>query len=187
MNMIAPRRARLVLVGNGMAGVRAAGGNPQRAPRTHSPSPCSAPSRTATTTASCCRRCWPARRRSTRSSPIPRSWYEHNGIELIAGEAVVGDRPRGADGHRRARHHAALRRAAAGHRLEPGDHPAAGPQAAGRHQLPRHRRRRNHDAGRQQGRHAMPSSSAAACWGWKRPTAWRATAWTPPCCTSCRR
>ncbi len=89
MNVDLPIRRRLVLVGNGMAGVRALEEILARAPGHASPSPCSAPSRTATTTASCCRRCWPARRHFADIVTHDRAWYEQNGIELIAGEAVV--------------------------------------------------------------------------------------------------
>jgi nitrite reductase (NADH) large subunit len=89
MNMIAPRRCRLVLVGNGMAGVRALEEILSRAPHEFTItvfgaephgnydrimlSPVLAGEKTfeAITT-------------------HPRSWYEENGIELIAGETVVG-------------------------------------------------------------------------------------------------
>src|SRR6201999_1374309 len=88
MNMITPRRTRLVLVGNGMAGVRALEEILAPAPGAFSTtvfgnephgnynrimlSPVLAGEKTleAITT-------------------HPRSWYEDNGIELIAGETVV--------------------------------------------------------------------------------------------------
>ena len=57
-------KEKLVVIGNGMAGVRTLEELLEAATRTSTTSPCSAPSRTPTTTASCCRRCWRARRRS---------------------------------------------------------------------------------------------------------------------------
>ena len=46
----------------------------------------SAPSRGSTTTASCCRRCWPARRPSTTSSSTTTPGTRDNGIDLRTGE-----------------------------------------------------------------------------------------------------
>jgi hypothetical protein len=66
MDMRVKEKQKLVMVGNGMAGVRTLEELLKIAPGCTT-SPCSAPSRIPTTTASCCRRCWPASRRWTRS------------------------------------------------------------------------------------------------------------------------
>jgi nitrite reductase (NADH) large subunit len=89
MNMIAPRRLRLVLVGNGMAGVRTLEEILSRAPREFSVTVFGAEPH--------------GNYNRIMLSPVlagektfeaitthPRSWYEDNGIELIAGEPVVG-------------------------------------------------------------------------------------------------
>ena len=65
---------RLVVVGNGMAGVGLRRADPA-ARADGSTSRFSATKRTSTTTASCCRRCWPARRPPTRSRINPLEWY----------------------------------------------------------------------------------------------------------------
>jgi len=89
MNMIASRRLRLVLVGNGMAGVRALEEILSRAPDEFSITVFGAEPH--------------GNYNRIMLSPVlagektfeaitthPRSWYEDNGIELIAGEPVVG-------------------------------------------------------------------------------------------------
>src|SRR6195952_1196277 len=88
MNMIVPRRSRLVLVGNGMAGGRAMEEILSRAPHQFSISVFGAEPH--------------GNYNRIMLSPVlagektfeaitthPRSWYEENGIELIAGEEVV--------------------------------------------------------------------------------------------------
>jgi nitrite reductase (NADH) large subunit len=88
MNMIAPRRSRLVLVGNGMAGVRALEEIIGRAPHAFSVTVFGAEPH--------------GNYNRIMLSPVlagektfeaitthPRSWYEENGVELISGEAVV--------------------------------------------------------------------------------------------------
>jgi nitrite reductase (NADH) large subunit len=88
MNMIAPRRPRLVLVGNGMAGIRALEEILSRAPRTFAITVFGAEPH--------------GNYNRIMLSPVlagektfdaiithPRSWYEDNAIELIAGETVV--------------------------------------------------------------------------------------------------
>ena len=89
MNMIAPQRCRLVLVGNGMAGVRALEEILSRAPGEFSITVFGAEPH--------------GNYNRIMLSPVlagektfeaitthPRAWYEQNGIELIAGEPVVG-------------------------------------------------------------------------------------------------
>src|ERR1700712_4262909 len=89
MNMISPRRSRLVLVGNGMAGVRALEEILSREPHAFSITVFGAEPH--------------GNYNRIMLSPVlagektfeaitthPRSWYEENGVELIAGEAVVG-------------------------------------------------------------------------------------------------
>ncbi len=89
MNMIAPRRRRLVLVGNGMAGIRTLEEILSRAPHDFAITVFGAEPH--------------GNYNRIMLSPVlagektfeaitthPRSWYEENGIELIAGEAVVG-------------------------------------------------------------------------------------------------
>jgi nitrite reductase (NADH) large subunit len=89
MNMIAPRRTRLVLVGNGMAGVRALEEIIQRAPHSFTISVFGAEPH--------------GNYNRIMLSPVlagektfeaitthSREWYQQNGIELIAGEVVVG-------------------------------------------------------------------------------------------------
>ena len=89
MNMISPRRSRLVLVGNGMAGVRALEEIISRAPHEFSITVFGAEPH--------------GNYNRIMLSPVlagektfeaitthPRAWYEENGIELIAGEPVVG-------------------------------------------------------------------------------------------------
>src|SRR6195952_1903356 len=88
MNMISPRRSRLVLVGNGMAGVRALEEILSREPHAFSITVFGAEPH--------------GNYNRIMLSPVlagektfdaitthPRSWYEENGIELIAGEAVA--------------------------------------------------------------------------------------------------
>lgn len=89
MNMIAPRRSRLVLIGNGMAGVRALEEILSRAPHEFTVTVFGAEPH--------------GNYNRIMLSPVlagektfeaitthPRSWYDENGIELIAGEPVVG-------------------------------------------------------------------------------------------------
>ena len=89
MNMIAARRTRLVLVGNGMAGIRALEEILSRAPREFSITVFGAEPH--------------GNYNRIMLSPVlagektfeaitthPRSWYDENDIELIAGEPVVG-------------------------------------------------------------------------------------------------
>ncbi len=147
MNMIAPRRRRLVLVGNGMAGVRAVEEVLARAGRAHPPGAFDITVFGAEPHGNYNR---------ILLSPVlagekdfddivthDRAWYDDNGIELIAGDPVVAHRPRGADGAERARHRAPLRRADPRHRLDSGDAAAAGRRAARCRRLPRHRRCRD--------------------------------------------
>jgi nitrite reductase (NADH) large subunit len=88
MNIIAPRRSRLVLVGNGMAGVRALEEILSRAPHDFAITVFGAEPH--------------GNYNRIMLSPVlagektfeaitthPRSWYDENGIELIAGETVV--------------------------------------------------------------------------------------------------
>ncbi len=88
MNMIAPRRSRLILVGNGMAGVRALEEILSRAPHAFSITVFGAEPH--------------GNYNRIMLSPVlagektfeaitthPRPWYEQNGIELIAGEPVI--------------------------------------------------------------------------------------------------
>jgi nitrite reductase (NADH) large subunit len=88
MNMISPRRQRLILVGNGMAGVRALEEILARAPHAFSITVFGAEPH--------------GNYNRIMLSPVlagektfaaitthPRSWYADNGIELIAGEAVI--------------------------------------------------------------------------------------------------
>ncbi len=89
MNMIAPRRSRLVLIGNGMAGVRALEEILQRAPNEFSitvfgSEPHGNYNRIMLSPVLAGEKTFEA------ITTHPRSWYEANGIELIAGEAVVG-------------------------------------------------------------------------------------------------
>ena len=89
MNMISPIRSRLVLVGNGMAGVRALEEILSRAPHHFAITVFGAEPH--------------GNYNRIMLSPVlagektfesitthPKSWYEENGIELIAGEQVVG-------------------------------------------------------------------------------------------------
>ena len=89
MNMIAPRRRRLVLVGNGMAGVRALEEILQRAPNEFAitvfgSEPHGNYNRIMLSPVLAGEKTFEA------ITTHPRSWYEENGIELIAGETVVG-------------------------------------------------------------------------------------------------
>jgi nitrite reductase (NADH) large subunit len=77
----------LVVIGNGMAGMRTVEELLKLAPDMYA-SPCSAPSRTGTTTASCCRRCWRARRHRRHHAAHARMVRQH-GITLHAGDPVV--------------------------------------------------------------------------------------------------
>ena len=88
MNMIAPRRLRLVLVGNGMAGVRALEEILQRAPGEFSITVFGAEPH------GCYNRIMlspvlAGEKTFEAITTHPRDWYEQNGIELIAGEEVV--------------------------------------------------------------------------------------------------
>ena len=73
-------RPKLVVIGNGMAGIRTVEELLARAPHSLA-SPCSAPSRTSTTTASCCPACWPATRAVDDIVINSREWYDENGID----------------------------------------------------------------------------------------------------------
>ena len=90
MNMITDPREHLVVIGNGMAGMRTVE-ELLKLPKaaSASASPCSAPSRTSITTASCCPACWPATRSVDDIVINSREWYEENGITLITGDAVT--------------------------------------------------------------------------------------------------
>ncbi len=82
-------RRRLVVVGNGMAGIRAVvRRSSNAAARGPSTSPSSATNRTGTTTGSCCPTCCPGRRAEEGIVLNPLSWYEENGIDLRAGVRV---------------------------------------------------------------------------------------------------
>jgi nitrite reductase (NADH) large subunit len=87
--MMSPRRRRLVLVGNGMAGVRALEEILQRAPQEFSitvfgSEPHGNYNRIMLSPVLAGEKTFEA------ITTHPRSWYKENGIELIAGEAVVG-------------------------------------------------------------------------------------------------
>ncbi|MFO1027816.1 MAG: nitrite reductase large subunit NirB [Acetobacteraceae bacterium] len=87
--MIAPRRTRLVLVGNGMAGIRALEEILQRAPGEFSITVFGAEPH------GCYNRIMlspvlAGEKTFEAITTHPREWYEQNGIELIAGEAVIG-------------------------------------------------------------------------------------------------
>jgi hypothetical protein len=102
------------------------------------------------------------------------SWYQDNGITLHAGWTGQRRRPGQARGARQQRpgraDHRRIRPADPGHRLQP-LHPArAGQGPEGRAGLPRHRRHRGHDR-LQPANTGTPWSSVAACWAWKPPTA----------------
>src|ERR1700722_9337410 len=88
MNMISPRRLRLVLVGNGMAGVRALEEILQRAPGLFSitvfgTEPHGCYNRIMLSPVLAGEKTFEA------ITTHPREWYEQNGIELIAGEEIV--------------------------------------------------------------------------------------------------
>ena len=116
-------RRRLVVVGNGMAGMRTVEELLKLGARRATTSPCSAPSRTATTTASCCRRVLAGEKRSRTSCCTGRSGTREHGITLHAGDPVVRDRPPPAHGALAQRRGGAVRPAADRDRIEP-DHPA---------------------------------------------------------------
>ena len=102
------------------------------------------------------------------------AWYQEHGITLHAGWTVTAvDRIKrtGPRAQRRGQgDQRGLRPPDPGHRLQ-SLHPAgAGQGAARRAGLPRHRRHPGHDR-RPPPRSSMRWSSAAACWAWKRPTA----------------
>ncbi len=86
-------KRRLVVVGNGMAGARLVEDvhRPRRTRRVRGHA-CSAASRTATTTASCSRACWPA---ATSPSDIfinPLPWYAQQGVDAACRRSRRGDR-----------------------------------------------------------------------------------------------
>ena len=88
MNMIAPRRSRLVLVGNGMAGVRALEEILSRAPHEFSitvfgSEPHGNYNRIMLSPVLAGEKTFEA------ITTHPKSWYSENAIELIAGEAVI--------------------------------------------------------------------------------------------------
>ena len=100
----------------------------------------------------------------------PLSWYEDNGIELRLSRKVTRiDRVRRVvladDGSE-----TPVRPRAAGHRLQALHAAGAGQGPAGRDRLPRHRRHAGDDRRRHRST-SMRWSSAAACSGWKPPTA----------------
>ena len=79
---------RLVVVGNGMAGIRAIEEVSPAPAATSSRSPCSVTSRTATTTESCCRSaCRRGRPEEIYLNAL--DWYGDNGSDLRAGVRVV--------------------------------------------------------------------------------------------------
>ena len=89
MNMIAPRRSRLILVGNGMAGVRALEEILSRAPHDFAitvfgAEPHGSYNRIMLSPVLAGEKTFDA------ITTHPGSWYEDSGIELIAGESVVG-------------------------------------------------------------------------------------------------
>lgn len=89
MNMISPRRTRLVLVGNGMAGVRALEDILARAPQAFAitvfgTEPHGNYNRIMLSPVLAGEKTFEA------ITTHPRPWYDENGIELIAGEQVVG-------------------------------------------------------------------------------------------------
>src|SRR3954454_19127950 len=89
MNMISPRRTRLVLVGNGMAGVGVLEGILVRAPHEFAitvsgTEPHGNYNRIMLSPVLAGEKTFEA------ITTHPRSWYDDNGIELIAGEPVVG-------------------------------------------------------------------------------------------------
>ena len=121
---MADRRQRLV-VDRQRHGRRPDGrGDPRpRRRRAVRRSPCSATSRTATTTGSCCPTSWPAARTRPEIFLNALAWYAENGITLHAGRRVTRiDRLRQA-GARRRRHSHAVRQADHRHR-QPRVHPA---------------------------------------------------------------
>ena len=74
-------------------------------------------------------------------------WYEDNNITLRKGETVDDDRPAHLRSRHRRRRAGALRSPADRHRFEPDHAAAAGQGPARRHRLPRHSRRRAHGRG----------------------------------------
>jgi nitrite reductase (NADH) large subunit len=83
------------------------------------------------------------------------AWYAQHGITLHLGKKGEHDRPRAAPGDRRRRHRSDLRPPAAGDRFEP-VHPAGPRQrSAGRHFVPRHQRYRRDDRRARRYRHAV--------------------------------
>ena len=86
----------LVVIGNGMAGMRTVEDLLEARARPLRTSPSSAPSRTSTTTASCCRRFSRAKRRCDRDRhQCAPSWYARTASRLFAGDTVVAiDRSR---------------------------------------------------------------------------------------------
>ena len=83
-------------------------------------------------------------------------WYEDNGITLRKGEMIDDDRPAHLRGRHRGRRAGALRSPADRHRLQPDHAAASGQGPAGRHRLSRHSGRRAHGRGLDEPQ-AMPS------------------------------
>jgi nitrite reductase (NADH) large subunit len=100
----------------------------------------------------------------------PLSWYAEHGITLHTGQEGGADRPHPAPRDRRRRHQADYDRLLIATGSKPFILPVPGKDLAGRDRLPRHRRHAGHDRRRRPGT-GTRWSSAAACWGWKPPTA----------------
>ncbi len=102
------------------------------------------------------------------------SWYTDNGVTLHAGWTVTSvDRVKRivhASKRQRRNHGSALRPPDHGHRLQPLHAAHPGQRPARRARLPRHRRHPGHDR-RGHRPTSTPWSSAAACSAWRRPTA----------------
>ena len=99
----------------------------------------------------------------------PLAWYEAHGIALHLGRTVVHVAATSAHRARRRRHRGRVRPPAAGTGSTPVHPAAAGRAARRRRRLPRHRRHERHDRGGGDAP-ARRSSSAAACSAWKRRT-----------------
>ena len=88
------KKMKLVMVGNGMAGVRTLEELLKIAPELYDITVFGAEPHPNYNRILLSRRCWPASRRSTRSSSTRCDWYAEHGITLHLGKKVVGDRPR---------------------------------------------------------------------------------------------
>jgi NAD(P)H-dependent nitrite reductase small subunit len=158
----------LVVIGNGMAGMRTVEELLKLGPDLYA-SPCSAPSRTGTTTASCCRRVLAGEKSVDDIMLHTRAWY----AEATASPCMPATRScastASAASRARFRPGSALRPPADRDRFDALHHPGAGPQLPGVIGF-----RDLHDVDTMLARRARAgarSSSAAACSGWKRPTA----------------